>query len=101
MDSNGAGSFLAIPVVHRAGTQFLYNSLGVYVLAAILLKVVGQNVVDYLTPRLFQPLGITDADWEISPQGINTGGGGFRLKTEDLAKDWELYVQEGSGKGKQ
>lgn len=101
MDSNWARSFLAIPVVHRPGTQFLYNSLGVYVLAAIVQKVVGQNVVDYLTPRLFQPLGITDADWEISPQGINTGGWGLRLKTEDLAKVGQLYLQEGRWKGKQ
>ncbi|HWK08334.1 MAG TPA: serine hydrolase [Puia sp.] len=99
-DSNWVRSFLAIPVVHRPGTQFLYNSLGVYILAAIVQKVTGQTVVDYLAPRLFQPLGITDADWEVSPQGISTGGWGLRLKTEDLAKVGQLYLQKGSWQGR-
>ena len=100
-DTNWVRSFLAIPIVHRPGTQFLYNSLGVYVLAAIVQKVTGQNVIDYLTPRLFQPLGIAEADWEISPQGISTGGWGLRLKTEDLAKVGQLYLQKGKWKGTQ
>ena len=100
-DTNWVRSFLAIPIVHRPGTQFLYNSLGVYVLAAIVHKVTGQNPVDYLTPRLFQPLGIAGADWEVSPQGINTGGWGLRLKTEDLAKVGQLYLQQGQWKGTQ
>jgi CubicO group peptidase (beta-lactamase class C family) len=101
VDSNWVRAYLAIPVVHRPGTQFLYNSLGVYILAAIVEKVTGQKLVDYLTPRLFQPLGIQGADWEVSPQGIATGGWGLRLKTEDLAKMGELYLRKGRWNGKQ
>lgn len=93
--------FLAWPVLHKPGTFFCYNSVGTYMLSAILQKVTGQKVVDYLTPRLFKPLGITDARWDESPQGINTGGWGLFLKTEDLAKMGQLFLQKGRWNGKQ
>ena len=101
VDSNWVRGFFAVPIVHRPGTQFLYNSLGVYMLAAIVEKVTGQKIIDYLTPRLFQPLGIQGADWEVSPQGIGTGGWGLRLKTEDLAKVGQLYLRKGAWNGRQ
>jgi hypothetical protein len=70
-------------------------------LSAIVQKVTGEKVIDYLTPRLFNPLGIEGADWETNPEGINTGGWGLRLKTEDLAKFGQLYLQKGKWNGKQ
>ncbi|MFA9392364.1 MAG: serine hydrolase domain-containing protein [Prolixibacteraceae bacterium] len=94
-DSNWVKSFLATPIVHEPGTVFLYNSLASYMLSAIVQKVSGQTVKDYLTPRLFEPLAIEGYDWEIDPQGINTGGWGLRLKTEDMAKFGQLLLQKG------
>ena len=94
-------SFLAHPVVHKPGTFYLYNSMGTYVLSAIVQKVTGQKVVDYLTSRLFEPLYIDKPRWEESPQGINCGGWGLYLKTEDLAKMGQLLLQEGLWNGKQ
>ena len=94
-DSNWVKSFLSVPVVYKPGTKFLYNTLGTYMLSAIVQKVTGQKILDYLTPRLFQPLGITGIDWEIDPKGINTGGWGLRLKTEDMAKFGQLFLQKG------
>jgi len=82
--------FFATPILHQPGSVFLYNSLGTYMLSAIVQKVTGQKVVDYLQPRLFDPLGITGMDWEMDKQGINTGGWGLRLKTEDMAKFAQL-----------
>ncbi len=70
-------------------------------LSAIVQKVTGQKVVDYLTPRLFKPLGIKGEDWETDPKGINTGGWGLRLKTEDIARFAQLYLQKGKWSGKQ
>jgi hypothetical protein len=70
-------------------------------LSAIVQKVTGEKVIDYLTPRLFKPLGIEDPDWEIDPKGINTGGWGLRLRTEDMAKFGQLYLQKGRWNGKQ
>jgi CubicO group peptidase (beta-lactamase class C family) len=100
-DSNWAKAFLALTIVNEPGTKFLYNSAGTYMLSAIVTKVTGQKVIDYLRPRLFEPLGITGEDWETSPQGANTGGWGLRLKTEDMAKFGQLYLQGGKWNGKQ
>ncbi|MEO7768251.1 MAG: serine hydrolase, partial [Ferruginibacter sp.] len=100
-DSNWVKSFLALPVLYKPGTKFLYNSLGTYMLSAIVQKVTGQKVIDYLKPRLFEPLGITGIDWEVDPKGINVGGWGLRLKTADMAKFGQLFLQKGKWKGKQ
>lgn len=100
-DTNWIRGFLATPIVHEPGTQFLYNSLGTYMLSAIVQKVTGQKTIDYLKPRLFDPLGIQGMDWETDLQGINTGGWGLRLKTEDMAKFAELFLQEGRWNGNQ
>ncbi len=98
---NWVKAILATPIVNKPGSVFLYNSFGTYMLAAIIHKVTGENVVDYLKPRLFEPLGITGADWEVDPMGINTGGWGLRVKTEDMAKLGQLYLQKGNWEGKQ
>jgi len=70
-------------------------------LSAIVQKVTGQKIIDYLQPRLFKPLGIQGVDWEKDPKGINVGRWGLRVKTEDLAKFGQLYLQKGKWKGKQ
>lgn len=100
-DSNWVKGFLAIPIKYDPGTKFLYNSLGTYMLSAIVQKVTGQKVIDYLKPRLFDPLGIKGMDWEVDPKGINTGGWGLRIKTEDMAKFGQLFLQKGKWNGKQ
>ncbi|MEP6597409.1 MAG: serine hydrolase [Ginsengibacter sp.] len=100
-DSNWVKSFLALPVKYEPGTKFLYNSLGTYMLSAIVQKVTGQKVIDYLRPRLFEPLGIEGMDWEVDAKGINVGGWGLRIKTEDMAKFGQLFLQKGKWNGKQ
>jgi CubicO group peptidase (beta-lactamase class C family) len=94
-------AFLALPITYKPGSQFLYNSLATFMLSAIVQKVTGQKEVDYLKPRLFDPLGINGMDWEINKQGINTGGWGLRVQTEALAKMGQLYLQKGKWQGKQ
>ena len=93
--------FMEHPVTHKPGTIYCYNSLGTYVLSAMVQKVTGQKVVDYLFPRLFRPLGINNVSWAESPQGVNTGGWGLYLKTEDLAKMGLMILQKGQFNGKQ
>jgi CubicO group peptidase (beta-lactamase class C family) len=93
--------FLALPVPHKPGTHFQYNTLGSYVLSAIVTKVTGEKEQDYLTPRLFQPLGITVTQWNSSPEGVSIGGYGLYLRTEDIAKFGQLYLQKGKWNGKQ
>jgi len=92
--------FLAQPVEHEPGTYFRYNTGATYMLSAIVQKTTGQKVLDYLTPRLFQPLDIQNATWETNAQGINTGGYGLKVKTRDIAALGQLYLQKGRWNGK-
>lgn len=94
-------TFFEVPVKEVPGTKFLYNSAATYMLSAIVQKVTGQKIIDYLKPRLFDPLGITGMDWEVDPDGINVGGWGLRVKTEDMAKFALLFLQKGKWNGKQ
>ncbi len=100
-DTNWIKGFLATRIINQPGTKFLYNSLGTYMLSAIVQKVTGQQTLDYLKPRLFQPLGISGMDWETDTKGINTGGWGLRLKTEDMARFAQLFLQKGVWNGRQ
>lgn len=100
-DSNWIRRFLALPIKYQPGTKFLYNSMATYMLSTIVQKVTGQKVLDYLKPRLFDPLEIEMPDWETDPKGINTGGWGLRLKTEDIAKFGQLFLQKGKWNDKQ
>lgn len=101
ISDNWTRTFLSTPILKQPGSEFLYNSAATYMLSAIVQQVTGQKILDYLQPRLFQPLGIAGIDWEVSPQGVNTGGWGLRLKTEDMAKFGQLFLQKGIWKGKQ
>ena len=92
--------FLAAPVRHAPGAPFVYNSAASHVLSAIVGKVTGQSTADYLTPRLFEPLGIHPAHWERDPLGICTGGWGLMLRSEEIARFGQLYLQEGMWHGR-
>lgn len=100
-DKGWVEQFLAYSVDHKPGTFFAYNSPGSYMLSAIVQKVTGDKLVDYLYPRLFRPLGIVNVKWQESPEGINCGGWGLYLKTEDLAKMGQLFLQKGKWNGQQ
>ena len=93
--------FLAHPVPFKPGTHFLYNTSATYMLSAIVQKATGMTVLDYLGPRLFEPLGIEHPTWETSPQGVSSGGYGLSIRTEDIARFGQLYLQKGKWQGKQ
>lgn len=95
------GSFLNASVNGKPRTEFQYNSLNTYVLSAIVTKRTGETLTEYLTPRLFGPLGITKYYWETCPKGITKGGWGLFLCAEDMAKLGQLYLQRGKWNGQQ
>ena len=99
-DGDWVKAFLSLEVEYTPGTHFLYNTGATYMLSAIIQKVTGETLLDYLTPRLFKPLGIENPTWDKCPKGINTGGFGLSLKTEDIAKFGQLYLQKGIYNGK-
>jgi len=96
---NWVKTFLSLPVEHAPGTHFCYNTGATYMLSAILQKLTGERLLDYLRPRLFQPLGIRHATWESCPMGINTGGFGLAVTTEDIARFGLLYLNHGLWNG--
>jgi CubicO group peptidase (beta-lactamase class C family) len=93
--------FLGLPVEHEPGTFFAYNSGATYLLSAILQRLTGETLLDYLRPRLFEPLGASEATWQLSKEGITTGGWGLSLNTESLANFGQLLLQRGLWEGKQ
>ena len=98
---NWVKAFLAWPMMNVPGSTFVYNSGATYMCSAIVQKVTGKKIVDYLRPRLFEPLGIEGATWEVCPRGVNTGGWGLNIRTEGLAKFGQLYLQKGAWNGRQ
>lgn len=95
------GSFLDAPVKGTPGEAFEYNSMNTYLLSAIVTERTGMKMVDYLRPRLFEPLGIRKVFWESCPAGITKGGWGLFLCPEDAAKLGVMYINGGKFEGKQ
>lgn len=93
---------LAIPFVYEPGTHFVYNNVGPY-LAGILVQRRSRcrDLVDYLMPRLFRPLGIRRPTWESDPMGLSFGAGGLFLTLSELHKLGLLYLQKGCWNGRQ
>lgn len=98
-DGNWVRAFLECPVAYPPGTHFLYNTGATYMLSAILQRVTGITLLEYLQPRLLTPLGIHGATWERCPRGINTGGYGLSTTTEAIANFGQLYLQDGVWRG--
>lgn len=94
-------SFLEQPLAYTPGTHFFYNTGATYILGAIIHAKTGKNLQEYLKPRFFDKLGISNYDWEKSPEGLNTAGYGLRVKTEDIAKLSQFYLQNGTWKGEE
>lgn len=89
------------PLILPPGKMFMYVNDNYYLLSAIISKVYKQSLVDFLYPRLFEPLGIEKPIWETDRYGAASGGWGLYLKTEDLAKIMVCYSKKGMWEGKQ
>jgi CubicO group peptidase (beta-lactamase class C family) len=91
--------FFRIPFDHEPGTTYVYSSAASYMLSAIVTRVTGETIHDFLKPRLFDPLGITNIRWDIGPDGINPGGNGISFTTADGLKLGILHAQRGLWQG--
>lgn len=92
-------SFLNTAPNHRPGSVFAYDTTGTHTLCAILQKVTGMTVHDYLKSRLFRHIGMGEIEWECCPMNINKGGSGIKCTTEDMARFGQLYLMKGLWKG--
>lgn len=100
-DGDWVRAFFAQPLSFQPGTHFTYNTAATYLLSVIVQKLTGQTVLEYLTTRLFDPLGIEDASWECCPKGYNTGGFGLSITTDDIARFGQFCLQRGAWDGQQ
>ena len=94
-DENWPKAFLSLPVEHRPGAWFVYNTGATYMLSAIITRLTGEPLLEYLRPRLFDPLGIENPVWETDPRGISLGGTGLHIRTEEIARFGQMYLQKG------
>ncbi len=92
---------LAIPFDYAPGTHFVYNNVGPYLAGVLVQRRAQCNLVAYLTPRLFAPLGIKRPTWEEDRQGLNFGAGGLMLTLSELHRFGQFYLNEGEWDGKQ
>ncbi|WP_152394866.1 serine hydrolase domain-containing protein [Paenibacillus guangzhouensis] len=92
-------AFLALDVEHEPGTHYRYSTPATYMLSAILERVTGQTLIDYLMPRLFKPLRIPRPTWETCPMGVTAGGMGLSLSTESVAKIGLMLLNQGRFEG--
>jgi CubicO group peptidase (beta-lactamase class C family) len=93
-------TFLSLEVLHEPGTYYLYNTHATYMLSAILERITCQDLIGFLMPRLFGPLGIPKPSWETCPKGIVAGGMGLSINTESIAKFGQMLLNKGIYNGK-
>lgn len=86
---------------HAPGTHFHYNSHGTYLVSCMVQRVTGMSVRDYLMPRLFEPLGISKPEWDLSGEGVCWGGWGLHLSCESIARFGQCLLQNGVWQGRQ
>lgn len=94
-------AFFASPLKTKPGTVFSYNSMNSYILSAVVTELTGLTMADFLKKRLFNKMGIENAFWEKSPEGITKGGWGMFITPEDMAKLGTLYLNKGKWNGEQ
>jgi len=88
-------AFAAMPPESEPGTVFAYNQSCTYAIAKILQRVTGQGLVDYLRPRLLDPIGAGPVSWKTSPEGVALGFSGLHATTETVARLGHLYLRRG------
>ncbi|NHN56985.1 serine hydrolase [Calidifontibacter sp. DB0510] len=93
--------FFTLPPEREPGTVFTYNQFATYTVARLIEQTSGQRVLDYLRPRLFAPLGITEAAWLTDGHGHDAGFSGLHLSTEAVARFGQLLLQQGTWQGQQ
>jgi CubicO group peptidase (beta-lactamase class C family) len=99
-DRDWARAFLGQPFAHEPGSTFVYDSPATYMLSAIVQRLTGETVLEYLRPRLFEPLGIAEPIWDTCPRGVTVGGWGLSLRTDEVARFGELYLRDGVWQGR-
>lgn len=97
---NEVRAFMEQPFPFEPGTHFAYNTGATLLLSHIVEKKTGMKLLDFLTWKLFMPLGIDSVRWNRTPDGANEGGCGIHVSVDDIAKLGLLYLNKGVWNGK-
>ena len=101
IETSWIAEFFKIPLAFAPGTEYVYTSAASYMLSALINRVTGQTLHDYLKPRLFAPLEIHNERWDIGPDGVNPGGNGLTAPVSAVLKLAVLHAQNGVWQGEQ
>ena len=101
LPSGWVKAFMERPIQFEPGSCFSYNSMCAYMLSAAIQRRSGLKLVDYLETRLWKPLGIEHPVWDESPDGVNVGGWGLHLHTEEMARFGQCLLDGGKFGGRQ
>lgn len=101
-EENWIHSFFRQPFLYKPGTFYRYNTCGTNMLCAILKKRTGQDLTEFLQPRLFDPLGMGEIFcYRLpDPMGVQIGGGGMKLTLENMARFAYFMLQDGYWEGR-
>ncbi|MBR0140114.1 MAG: serine hydrolase [Firmicutes bacterium] len=89
------------PLTYEPGTRWVYNNACPIILGRMMAKLTGENLIDWLRPRFFEPMEIRNPQWLTDPQGFTCGAGGLQLNVKELARIGLLVLDKGSYKGRQ
>jgi CubicO group peptidase (beta-lactamase class C family) len=95
LSRNWLRTCLRLPLRDRPGTRLRDSSAGTHLLSAILARVSGLQTADFAQRYLFDPLGISPAQWEADPQGVSFGSGNLFLTLPDMARIGYLVLNNG------
>ncbi len=102
LKSSWIADFLSQPLEYRPGETFVYDSACSYMLSAMVQRAIDRTIHDYLDARIFRLMGMSPSlRWELSPEGVNSGGNGLDCTTVDLLKIGLLHLQGGQWQGRQ
>ncbi|MEO7430622.1 MAG: serine hydrolase [Dokdonella sp.] len=97
----GFAPWMTKPADSPYGRSFSYCTAGSFVAGAVVERATKQRLDRFAADVLEKPLGIANAHWNLSPEGIGMGGGGVRYRSRDIAKIGAMVADGGRWKGKQ
>lgn len=100
-NTDWAKALLDLPLANDPGTMFTYNTAGTNAIGQAVQNAVGMPLDEFANQNLFLPMQITTADWAKTPTNLPIGGSGLFLRTRDLAKFGQLYLNNGEWQGQQ
>jgi len=97
-----AKTFFICEPSHLPGTVFSYDTSATFTLTSLVERLSGVSLMEYLRPRVFDKIGISDTAYALkSPLGTDHGGSGLIMTTEDMARFALCCMQEGVWEGEQ